>query len=228
MGFERLRQLLDAPRGRDRRDRAHLGVGRAQREQRRLEVGHGAGGGGAEIGLGEDEHVGDLHDACLEELEDVAGGGLEDDRDGVGGVGHLGLGLADADGLDHDHVERGRERFGGRAGGGGEAAEAGPAAVERMNTRRSFGSVSIRARSPSSDPPDRRELGSTASTATDFGRRAPVLDELGEQRGLADAGRAGYADDVGRRLVAERGRGDLGEQRLRLLARVRASGSRSG
>ena len=84
----------------------------------------GASGGRAEIGLGEDEHVGDLHDACLQELEDVAGRGLQDDRDGIGRVGHVGLGLAHADGLDHDHVERGRERFRRGPGGGGEAAEA--------------------------------------------------------------------------------------------------------
>ena len=50
--------------------------------------------------------------------------GWSDDRDGVGGIGHLGLGLADADGLDHDHVERGRERFGGGPGRRGEPAEA--------------------------------------------------------------------------------------------------------
>ena len=41
-----------------------------------------------------------------------------------------------------------------------------PAAVERISTPRSEGSNSIRARSPSSDPPERRELGSTASSAT--------------------------------------------------------------
>ena len=41
-----------------------------------------------------------------------------------------------------------------------------PAAVERMNSPRSAGSASIRARSPSSDPPERLDVGSTASTAT--------------------------------------------------------------
>ncbi len=41
-----------------------------------------------------------------------------------------------------------------------------PAAVERISTPRSEGSNSIRARSPSSDPPERRELGSIASSAT--------------------------------------------------------------
>ncbi len=45
-----------------------------------------------------------------------------------------------------------------------------PAAVERIRTPRSLGSKSMRARSPSSDPPDRRELGSTASIATEQSR----------------------------------------------------------
>ena len=78
---------------------------------------------GAEVGLRDDEHVGDLHDPGLEELEHVARAGLDDDRDGVGGLGDLGLGLADADRLDHDDVERRRERLGGGAGRGREAAE---------------------------------------------------------------------------------------------------------
>ena len=50
-----------------------------------------------------------------------------------------------------------------------------------------------------------------------------MLDELGEQRRLADAGRAGYADDVGGRLVAKRGGGYFGEERLGLPARVRGA-----
>src|SRR3954447_19046529 len=41
-----------------------------------------------------------------------------------------------------------------------------PAAVERIRTPSSRGSCSIRARSPSSDPPERFDEGSTASTAT--------------------------------------------------------------
>ena len=49
--------------------------------------------------------------------------GLDDDGDGVGGLGDVGLGLADADGLDHDDVERVGQRLRGGAGGGREAAE---------------------------------------------------------------------------------------------------------
>ena len=77
----------------------------------------------AEVGLGHDQHVGDLHDPGLDELQRVAGAGLDDDGDGVGRLRHLGLGLADADGLDHHDVEGGRQRLRGGAGGGGEAAE---------------------------------------------------------------------------------------------------------
>ena len=76
-----------------------------------------------EVGLGDDEHVGHLHDPGLEELEHVAGAGLHDDRDGVGHLGHLGLGLPDADGLDDHDVERRGERLRRGARRGREAAE---------------------------------------------------------------------------------------------------------
>ena len=66
---------------------------------------------------------GHLHDPGLQELQRVAGAGLDDDRDGVGGLGDVGLGLADADGLDHDDVERGGQRLRRRAGRGREPAE---------------------------------------------------------------------------------------------------------
>ena len=80
--------------------------------------------GGAEVGLGDHEHVGHLHDPGLQELQRVAGAGLDDDGDRVRGLGDVGLGLADADGLDHDDVERVGQRLRGRAGRGREAAEA--------------------------------------------------------------------------------------------------------
>ena len=60
---------------------------------------------------------------ALRNCSDVARAGLDDDRDGVRRLGDLGLGLADADRLDHDDVEGGGERLGGGARGGGEAAE---------------------------------------------------------------------------------------------------------
>ena len=95
----------------------------AQRAQGGAQVAHGADGHDAEVGLRDHEHVGHLHDPGLQELQRVAGAGLDDHRDRVGRLGDLGLGLADADGLDHDDVERGRQRLRGGARGGGEAAE---------------------------------------------------------------------------------------------------------
>ncbi len=73
----------------------------------------------------------------------------------------------DADRLDHDHVERRRQRLSPRCGSPTPARRA--ARRRRSSgcsTPRSAGSSSMRARSPSSEPPERRELGSTASTAT--------------------------------------------------------------
>ena len=72
--------------------------------------------GPTEVGLRHHEHVGHLHDSRLQELEHVARARLDDHRDGVGDVGHLGLRLTDADGLDHDHIEGGGQGGGGRPG----------------------------------------------------------------------------------------------------------------
>ena len=122
VGIERVRELLDAGHGMDRADREDRGAV-AERAQRQAQVAYRAGGGPAEVGLAHDEHVGHLHDPRLEELQDVAGAGLDDDGHAVGGLGDLGLGLADPDGLDDDDVEGGRERVRGRAGRRGEAAD---------------------------------------------------------------------------------------------------------
>jgi hypothetical protein len=95
----------------------------AKRGQRRGEVGHGPPGRRLEIGLGQDQHVGDLHDPGLEELEHVPGRGLYDDRHRVGHVGDLDLGLTHAHVLDHDHVKRRGQRGGGAARRRGQTAE---------------------------------------------------------------------------------------------------------
>ena len=106
MGVERRRRRSRRPAGAE--ETATTGASRSPSERsaacrsRRARVGHLA-----EVGLGDHEHVGHLHDPGLEELQHVAGARLDDDGDGVGGLGDLGLGLADADGLDHDDVERG-------------------------------------------------------------------------------------------------------------------------
>ena len=95
----------------------------AERAEGRPQVLLGAAGRRAEVGLGDHQHVGHLHDPGLQELQRVAAAGLHDHRDGVGGLGDVGLGLPDADGLDHDDVEGVRERLRRRAGRGREPAE---------------------------------------------------------------------------------------------------------
>ena len=60
------------------------------------------------------------------------------------------------------------------------------AAMERTNTPASAGSVSMRVRSPSSAPPERRDDGSTAIT--------PTLRALGAQPGDHRIGQGGFAD----------------------------------
>ena len=125
----------------------------------------------------------------------------------------------DADRLDHHHVEGGaparRRPRGWRAA---RPPSRPPAAVERIRMPSSLGSWSIRARSPSSEPPERFDDGSTASTATVRPSRAPLRDERGQQRRLAGARRAGHAHQVRRRLAAERRGGDLRQQRRGRLA----------
>ena len=111
------------PRRRHRGDRDHRHPGGSERTERGPEVGESPRCDAPEVGFRHDEHVRHLHDPRLQELQHVAGTRLHDDRDGVRDVGHLGLGLADADGLDHDHVERGRERRGGRSGRRRQPAE---------------------------------------------------------------------------------------------------------
>ena len=123
VGVERLHELVDARHRRHRRNRHDRHPALAERAQCRVQVTARALGDLAEVGLGHHQHVGDLHDPRLQELEHVAGPGLDHDRDGVGRLCHLGLRLADADGLDHHHVERRGQRLRGGAGGGREAAE---------------------------------------------------------------------------------------------------------
>ena len=162
----------------------------------------------------------------LQELQHVAGAGLNDDRDGVTDLLDVGLRLAHADGLDHHHVERGRQRLAASRVAAASPPSRPPAAVERISTPSSRGSWSMRARSPSSEPPERLEDGSTASTATVCPLRASG-HERGQQRRLPGPGRACYADHVGAGLAAERGGRDLGEELGRVLPGARGSRSRS-
>ena len=121
---QRVGERVDPGHRRDRGHGEHRRGAGAERAQRDAQVLLGAPRGGAEVGLGDHQHVRHLHDPGLQELEGVAGPGLDDHGDGVRGLGHVGLGLADADGLDDDDVERVGQRLRGGAGRGGEAAEA--------------------------------------------------------------------------------------------------------
>ena len=68
----------------------------AERAQRRAQVAPRADRDLAEVGLGHDQHVRDLHDPRLQELQHVAAARLHHHDDGVGDLRDLGLRLADA------------------------------------------------------------------------------------------------------------------------------------
>ena len=154
--------------------------------------------------------------------------GLDDDRDGVGRLGHLRLGLADADRLDHDDVEGGRERVRGGARGGREAAEP-PARRHRADEQPAVGRVGVDPRAVA-EQRAARALGGRVDGEHGDGppARAPGPRERAQQRRLARARRAGDADDVPGRLAAEPRGGDLREQRGDRVALRRARGSRAG
>ena len=209
-------------RGRQRGHREDGRLALAQRPQRGPQVAQRALGDLPEVGLRDDEHVGDLHDPGLEELQRVARAGLHDDHDRVGGARHVGLGLPDPDRLDDNDVERGRQRLRGRARRGREAAEA-LAGRHRADEHPAVGGIGL----------DPRPVAEQRATRAPGGRidrehrdaaptRPPVGDQRAEQRRLADPGWAGDAHDVTGRLAAQpRGRhlgqerGDLRPQRLR-------------
>ena len=206
-------------RGADRRHRHHRHSARPERRQRLRQVAAGAHGHVAEVGLRHHQHVGHLHDPGLEELERVAGAGLDDHRHGVADLLDVGLRLADADRLDHDDVEGRRQRLGGLARGGGQAAEP-PARGGRADQDAVVPRVVLDPRAVA----EQRAAGALRRRVHgEHGDGAPVVapaaDERGQQRRLAGAGRPGHADQVRRRLAAERRGGDLREQLRGALAR---------
>ncbi len=192
-----------------------------KRGERRPQVGERPLGDLAEVGLRDHEHVGDLHDPGLQELEHVAGPGLDHDGDRVGDVRHLGLGLTDADGLDHDDIEGGRQCAGGRSRlRVREPAE--PVAGGRgANEQRAIGRIDLEPGAVAEQCPARAARRRIDGEHRDrSAASAPGGDEPREQRGLADAGRSGDADDMRSRLATER-RGRHGRQQsLGLRSRV--------
>ena len=159
--------------------------------------------------------------------------GLDDDRDGVRRLGDVGLGLADADRLDHDDVERVRQRLRRRAGRGGEPAEplAGghradeDVAVGAGRARSARGRRAARRRCASRTGRPRARRPTARARAT----RAAAP----QQRRLADARRPGDADDVpapspaaetsAARLLARGARLEQVERRRRALRSPAAS-----
>ena len=80
--------------------------------------------GAVEVGLVEDEDIGNLHNARLEGLNVVAVIGREDDKRDVGEPGDFDFVLADADGFDDDDIAAsGVEEQRHIGGGWGKAAE---------------------------------------------------------------------------------------------------------
>jgi hypothetical protein len=115
------------------------------------------------------ERVGDLDDALLDALKLVARARQHEHEEEVDHRRHGHLGLADADGLDDDHVvARGladEHRF---ARAARDAAERPPDGLGRMGARSATDSCAMRVLSPRMLPPERALDGSTASTATRF------------------------------------------------------------
>ena len=204
VGVERLHQLVDARHRRHRRNRHDRHPALAERAQRRVQVTARALGDLAEVGLGHHQHVRDLHDPGLQELEHVAGPGLDHDRHGVGRLGHLGLRLADADGLDHHHVERRGQRLRGGAGGGREAAEP-LAGRRRADEQPAVAGVGVDPHAVAEQRAARALGGRVDGEHRDGAAvRAPGARERRQQRRLARARRAGHAHDVRARLDARR------------------------
>ena len=134
--------------------------------------------------------------------------GLHHHRDGVAHLLHVRLRLADAHRLDHDHVERRRERLGGLARGGGQAAEA-PAGGGRADQDAVVAWVVLDPRAVA----QQRAAGALRGRVHRqhrhaSGRLAPLAHERGQQRRLARAGRPGQPDQVrgAPRRRARRGR----------------------
>ena len=87
--IERIDQLVDAGWRGDGRGRDDRGVG-TQSLERRAQVGDRATSL-AHVGFRHHQHVRDLHDSGLQELEHVARAGLDHDGDRVGDIRDLGL-----------------------------------------------------------------------------------------------------------------------------------------
>ena len=153
-----------------------------------------------DVGLVDDDDVGQLDDPSLDRLQVIAGVGELEQHEDVDHAGHGRLRLADADGLDEDHVEPGRLAHQHRL------ARLLRHAAERAAGRRGpderggrSESRSMRVLSPRIEPPGEGLEGSTASTATRWPRSIRCRPSASMKVDFPGAGRAGdaHADRVG-------------------------------
>jgi hypothetical protein len=143
---------------------------------------------------------------------------LDDHGDRVGDVDDLRLGLTDADGLDHDHVERRRQRVGRRARGPGQAAKA-LAGGGRADEHPAVGRVELDPRAIAQERAAGAARARIDSQHRDRQALAPPgVQQSREQRRLARARGPGDPNHVSRRLAPERLGRDLAQQRRGLLA----------
>jgi hypothetical protein len=164
--------------------------------ERCLDLALGAGRDLAEIGLADDDDVGNLDDTGLDELQTVARGRLDDEDDRVGELTDLRLRLADPHRLDDDDVEQRPQHHHQRNGGIREPAQ--PLA-RGQRPDEAAGVVRIEL-----EPGPVTEQGtpgpSRGRVDGEHGHRLPgipvVPDQPGEQRRLADAGRPGEPDHL--------------------------------
>ena len=183
------------------------------------ELGAGALGRFAHVGLVDHEKVRNFHDPRLQELKGVARPGLDDEHHRVDHVFDVRLALADADGLDEDAVERGRKHHDGRGGGSRQASEL-AGRGQRSHEEALVVRIGV-------DAGTVAEKGSSGSAARWVDRKHADRKAAGSkrrgkhthERALSDAGRPGQSDAVASRSTAAEG----GEQGCNERPRLRAA-----
>ncbi len=147
------------------------------------------------VGLVDDEDVGNLENAGLEQLHRVAAAGLKCDDCRVGEFGDFDLGLADADRLDDDDVQPERIHEGSRvAGRSGKPAQM-PAAGHRTNEDVGVGEVLRQTNAVAQNRTVRERRARVDRDYADrFSFAARDANQRGTQGRLPDPGRTGQPD----------------------------------
>jgi len=169
------------------------------------ELGACALGRFAHIGLVDHEKIGNFHDPGLQELERVARPGLDDEHHRVDDVFDVGLALADADGLDEDAIEGGREHHDGRGGGSRQPSEltgrGQGSHEEALVVRIGVDAGAIAEKGTSGSAARRVDRKHADREAAGSKRRS----EHTHERALSDAGWPGQSDAVAPRSTAAEG-----------------------